>query len=181
MGMSNGTRQGAILSPIFWATYADPLLKRLRGLGLGAHIGGQFMGAVIYADDVLLIAPTRAAMQRMLEEVECFAAESNIEFSTDPQPQKSKTKCIFVTGKTSNLSKPLPLVLCGRELPFVDHADHLGHTITEQGDMEKDASQKRAQFISASAQTREMFSFAAPSEIIKALKIYNSAFYGSNL
>ena len=72
--MSNGTRQGAILSPIFWAVYADPMLKRLRALGLGAHVAGLFMGAVCYADDVLLIAPTRNAKQRMLLELEVFAA-----------------------------------------------------------------------------------------------------------
>ena len=62
MCISNGTRQGAILSPIFWAVYADPLLQRLRDLGLGAHVAGLFVGAVCYADDVLLIAPTRTAM-----------------------------------------------------------------------------------------------------------------------
>ena len=28
--ISNGTRQGAILSPIFWAVYADPMLQRLH-------------------------------------------------------------------------------------------------------------------------------------------------------
>ena len=56
--LSNGTRQGAILSPIFWSVYMDPLLKRLRNLGLGVYIGGIFLGAVCYADDVLLIAPT---------------------------------------------------------------------------------------------------------------------------
>ena len=65
-GISNGTRQGAILSPLFWAIYADPLLKRLRAPGLGAHVAGLFMGAVCYADDVLLIAPTRNAMQRIV-------------------------------------------------------------------------------------------------------------------
>ena len=46
MTMSNGTRQGAVLSPIFWAVYADPMLQRLRALGLGAHVAGLFMGAV---------------------------------------------------------------------------------------------------------------------------------------
>ena len=43
MTISNGTRQGAILSPLFWAVYSDPLLQRLRDLGLGAHVGGLFM------------------------------------------------------------------------------------------------------------------------------------------
>ena len=86
--LSNGTRQGAILSPIFWSVYADPWLKRLRNLGLGVYIGGLFFGAVCYADDVLLIAPTRSAMQRMLFELEKFAEESNIIFSTDDVPSK---------------------------------------------------------------------------------------------
>ena len=70
MSISNGTRQGAILSPIFWAVCADPMLKRLRQLGLGAHIAGLFMGAVCFADDVLLVAPTRNAMQKMLDKVD---------------------------------------------------------------------------------------------------------------
>ena len=91
-GITNGTRQGAILSPLFWSVYVDPLLKRLRTLGLGAHVAGLFMGAVCYADDVLLIAPTRSALQRMLYELEDFAKESNVIFSTDPVPTKSKTK-----------------------------------------------------------------------------------------
>ena len=87
MTISNGkARQGAILSSILWAVYADPLLQRLRDLGLGAHVAGLFMGAVCYADDVLLIAPTRTAMQRMLSEMEAFAEESNVTFSTHPVP-----------------------------------------------------------------------------------------------
>ena len=83
------------------------------------------MGAVCYADDVLLIASTRTDMQRMLSELDSFAVESNITFSTDPVPSKSKTKCIYVVGK-NKLDKPAPLILCGRELPFVTQADHLG-------------------------------------------------------
>ena len=179
--ISNGTRQGAILSPIFWSVYADPLLKRLRALGLGAHVAGLFMGAVCYADDVLLIAPTRSAMQRMLLEIETFAAESNVVFSTDPLPSKSKTKCIYVVGKKKNLTKPAPLILCGRELPFVKQADHLGNMLTEQGDMDHDAEIKRAKFIHSTVEIRETFKSAAPSEVLKALNVYCSSFYGSCL
>ena len=82
------------------------------------------MGAVCYADAVLLIAPTRSAMQRILLEIESFAEESNVTFSTDPLPTKSKTKCIYVVGSKRNLPKPAPLILCGREVPFVKQADH---------------------------------------------------------
>ena len=65
----NGTRQGAILYPLFWAVYADPMLKHLRRSGLGDHVAGIFIGAVCYADDMLMIAPSRNAMRRMFLEL----------------------------------------------------------------------------------------------------------------
>ena len=84
------------------------------------------------------------AIQRMLVEMEAFAEKSNIMFSTHDLPSKSKSKCIFVVGKKNNLLKPAPLMLCGRDLPFVGQADHLGHVLTKKGDMEQDAAVKRA-------------------------------------
>jgi hypothetical protein len=101
--------------------------------------------------------------------------------STDPVPAKSKSKCLFVVGNKRNLEKPAPLTLCGRELPWVNQADHLGNILTVQGDMEQDAAVKRAQFISSSVQIREVFKFAAPAEVVKSMKIYSHSFYGSCL
>ena len=60
-------------------------------------------------------------------------------------------------------------------------ADHLGNVLTEMGNMEQDASVKRASFIRSSSEIREMFKHAAPQEVIKALKIYCTSFYGSSL
>ena len=64
--INNGTRQGSIASPVFWAVYCDLLIKELRQLGVGAYIAGVFMGASAYADDMVLVAPTRHAMKLML-------------------------------------------------------------------------------------------------------------------
>ena len=72
-------------------------------------------------------------------------------------------------------------MLCGRELPFVAQADHLGNVLSERGDMEQDAVVKRAKFIQSAVETREMFRWAAPAEVLKATKIHCTAFYGSNL
>ena len=87
------------------------------------------MGVVVYADDILLMAPTRGAMQAMLDKWEQYAIKNNIKFSTDPDPSKSKSKCIFVCGNKKNLPTPAPLTLCGRELPWVKNAAHLGHKL----------------------------------------------------
>ena len=134
-----------------------------------------------YADDVVLIAPCQQAMQMMLNTVEEFAAKNNISFSTDPDPKKSKSKCIFVVGKRRGLTKPSPLMLCGHQLPWVSSASHLGHELHESGLMEHDVIVKRAQFIDKSVEVRNMFELAAPAEVLVALKTYCSDFYGSML
>ena len=177
----NGTRQGSIASPVFWAVYCDLLIKELRQLGVGAHIAGVFMGASAYADDLVLVDPTRHAMQLMLSVCEDYADRYNILFSTHPNPQQSKTKCIFMIGKSRNLSKPAPLTLCGRDLPWVESANHLGHMLHQSGTMDHDASIARAKFIDQSVETRQAFSFASPVEIIRALNVYCSSHYGSML
>ena len=77
----NGTRQGSIVSPDAWSSYTDPLLKRLRTVGIGCRLADLFMGAFLYTDDQLLIATNRRTMELMLLEVEQFVCESNIHFS----------------------------------------------------------------------------------------------------
>ena len=59
--IKNGTRQGSVASPIFWAVYIDPLIQELRQKGIGCHVGGLFYGVIAYADDIILLAPSRSA------------------------------------------------------------------------------------------------------------------------
>ena len=136
-GMTTGTRQGSILSPVLFLVYMDPLLLELRDLGIGCHVAGIYMGALGFCDDLLLLAPTRDAMQVMLDTCERFALRNNLLFSTDPNPQKSKTKSIFVCGSNKKLQKPSPLTLYGKELLWVASGVHLGNVLHENGLMSK--------------------------------------------
>ena len=102
-------------------------------------------------------------------------------FSTDPNPNKSKSKCIFVCGSRKGLAKPASLTLYGRELPWVATSTHLGHELHETGSTEHDAQVKRAIFIGNSVEIRESFSFASPVEVLSAIKTYCCSFYGSML
>ena len=79
------------------------------------------------------------------------------------------------------MSKPTPLVLDGKQLPWVSQATHLGHEICETGDMETDATAKRARFIQDSVNIRESFSFASPVEVLRVTKTYCSTMYGCML
>ena len=103
----NRTRQVLILSAGLLALYVDGLLVELRKLGVGCKVAGFYMGAVGFCDDNMLLAPTSDDMQLILDTCQLFAAKYNLKFSTDPNPEKSKAKCIFVCGKSRpNRSQP---------------------------------------------------------------------------
>ena len=139
------------------------------------------MGVIAYADDLVLLAPNRSAAQNMLTTCEKFAEENNIKFSTHENPEKSKSKALYIVGHKNDPIKPAPLKLCGRMLPYVDQCDHLGHILNVKGTMDQDCLNKRADFIQNAVKIRETFNFAHPLEIINATEKYCSHFYGSNL
>ena len=93
--ITNGTRQGSVLSPALFSVYLDDLIQELRGLGLGCHVGGWWMGACAYADDLVLLAPVKSVLQAMLKICQQYGERQNLELSTDPNPTKSKTKCMY--------------------------------------------------------------------------------------
>jgi hypothetical protein len=180
--ITNGTRQGSVLSPALFCVYLDDLIKELRKLGLGCHMAGLWIGAVGFADDLLLLAPSRGAMAKMLETCELYATEHNLQFSTDPSPEKSKSKCIYMTGtRLRNRQKPAALCLYGVELPWVVSATHLGHDLHQDANLDFDCKCKRGRFIQNSTNVRETFRFAEPAQMLRAVKVYCCDFYGSML
>ena len=46
-------------------------------------------------------------------------------------PAKSKTKCIFFCGRTGDVRYPEPVKLNGKDLPWVEHEEHLGRTLQD--------------------------------------------------
>ena len=64
---------------------------------------------------------------------------------------------------------------------WVQHATHLGHELNENGLMDHDCKCKRARFIENSTRIRETFSFAKATQLLTAIQIYCSDYYGSML
>ena len=87
----------------------DDLLQILRRSGSGCYVLDMFAGAFFYADDLIILAPTRQALQEMLTLSEQYATQHNMMFSVHEDPKKSKSKCVhFNCGREE---EPEELVL----------------------------------------------------------------------
>lgn len=176
--LSNGVKQGAVLSAILYCFYTNKLFETLKKKRSGCWIQGQYYGIIGYADDIVLIAPSLTALQEMINTSFNFASAHNLEFSTDVNPAKSKTKCIAFNN-TSNLYN---MVLNGKSLPWVHSIKHLGNMFEEKiNGMKKDISMKKAQFINRINQLNQEFCHHHPFTKFKLCLIYNCDFTGSPL
>ena len=53
--VTNGVKQGGILSPILFNVYMDHLSVKLYACTIGGNIGGVLVNHLCYADDICLI------------------------------------------------------------------------------------------------------------------------------
>jgi len=56
--MSNGTRQGGILSPYLFSRYIRELLVATDSTAVGCFIGNHCFIVLVYADDIVLLVPS---------------------------------------------------------------------------------------------------------------------------
>jgi hypothetical protein len=121
--VSNGVKQGGVLSPALFAVYIDGLLAELENSGVGCCVGNQYTGALAYADDITLLCPTLNGMQKMLDICETYANDYNILFNG------KKSQLLLFNGRGCNVNKGI-LKIFGDELKYCNNAVHLGHFIS---------------------------------------------------
>ena len=106
---------------------------------------------------------------------------------TDPNPVKSKTKCMLLSA-TRKSDQVRNVELNGDLLSWVETAKHLGNHLSSKinsacrsPDTRTDLFCKEAIFFDSVHQVQQQFGYHDPQLVIRLLSIYSTAMYGSPL
>ena len=116
----NGVRQGNVLFPFLFNVYLDDLLGDRRDSGAGAKIGNMFLGCLAYADDSLLISPTAAGLQKVMDICLQYANVHHLKVNG-----KKSSVIGFIKRVTSSRNIP-EFPLNGISLSCHENINHLG-------------------------------------------------------
>jgi hypothetical protein len=83
-----GVRQGGVLSPLLFAIYIDDMVAKVTNANIGCFINLACVSIILYADDIVLIAPTISGLQRL------FTVCENELVLLDLQLNVNKSMCI---------------------------------------------------------------------------------------
>ena len=64
--MHIGTHQGSILSPYRFSVYNRNVSKTVVNTGIGCYIGNMPSNILLYADDIVILAPSWDAQQKLI-------------------------------------------------------------------------------------------------------------------
>ena len=174
----NGVRQGAISSPIIFCLYIDGLLNRLENANIGCCIGNVFFGALCYADDLTLLAPTPYAMRKMIQICNDYASEHDVVFNAN------KSKCILFVPQGKRMPEPdlrPKFFVNNTVIEYVESWPHLGNILSQNQNDSACIVLRRDQLIGQLNEVLCTFGKLGYAVKIDLIYRYCSSFYGSVL
>ena len=121
--VSNGVKQGGIISPVLFNVYMDDLSCKLNRSNIGGRIGGEIVNHLSYADDLCLICLSSAGMQKLLNVCSKYATKHSLSYNAS----KSYSLCF----KATTIKFKRPTLHFGQiNIPNVTDCRYLGITIS---------------------------------------------------
>ena len=122
--INNGVRQGGVLSGLLFNVYINSLIEKISSLKQGCKIGIHSSNIIAYADDIVLLAPSKKALQMLLEEAVKESHDMDLEFNSN------KSKYMVFRYQASKKSCNCSLEIGNSVLEQVNSFKYLGFILT---------------------------------------------------
>jgi len=180
--VDTGVKQGCLLSPSLFAIYINDLRERINRLGCGIQIDDIQLSILLYADDIVVIAPDESKLQLMLNEVAAWCQDWKLQIN----PTKTK----IVHFRNASVHQSPHLFYCGtHNLDYTNSYKYLGLWVDEHLTMDKavkelSKSASKAlgalfgRFISAGGMTWKVYNKLYTS-MVEPILFYESGIWGT--
>ena len=173
--VSNGVRQGGLLSPAFFNLYMDDLSVQLSQCRTGCMIGNTLVNHFMYADDLAIISPSSAGFQQLLNICTVYGVQNDVKYNA-----KKSVVMICRTKKEQALSFPT-FYLSGQALSVCEKTKYLGHIITDQMTDDEDMYRQRRNLYAQANMLVRKFHYCTDEVKITLFRAYCTPMYTAPL
>ena len=170
----NGVRQGGVLSGLLFNLYIDCVLEKLSSMRVGCRLGIINSNVIAYADDIVLLAPSVASLQLLMNTANQLALKLKLNFNKD------KTKCmIFTKSRSKTILRKF--IIDNKEIEFVTTITYLGFRLQSNLNNSEDIYRVLQKFYKDFNCILRKFSFADKEVLLYLFRQYCLQFYGPEL
>ena len=167
--IGNGVKQGGILSPLLFNIYMDDLSLQLHRQPIGCSVGGTVVNHMLYADDIVLFAPSAKGLQKLLDLSHTYGCNHDTEFN----PLKSSV--MYIDSRKAGYAQSM--TIGGKTLNTVTSFSYLGHIICNDLSDDADLKAKCRQMYAKSNTLRQKFHMCSTAVKVKLFTAYFSNVY----
>ena len=101
--IGNGVKQGGILSPLLFNIYMDDLSLQLHRQSIGCSVGGTVVNHMLYADDIVLFAPSAKGLQKLMDISHTYGCNYDIEYNP------SKSSIMYIDSRKAGNARSMTI------------------------------------------------------------------------
>lgn len=169
-----GVRQGGILSPLLFNIYINHVIETISNIKVGCKLGTTSSNIIAYADDMVLMSPTRKGLQVLIDKMASELDILGLKVNSD------KTVCMSFNKSNKDFSH-LKLYFKGTLLRNVKEFNYLGIILMTNLCNKNDIIKCRNNFYKNFNSIIRKFPKADTFVKLQLFKSYCTSFYGSSL
>ena len=173
--VSNGVRQGGILSPYLFSIYLDDLSQKLNTVRAGCYIGNVCLNHIMFADDICVFSPSLLGVQDLLNVCHMYAMSHHIDFN------HRKSFGMTLALKSFTLSLSPKLLLGNSTINFTQQVNYLGLIINDNLNDDDDILRQTRSLYCIANKLKYNFNHCNIKVKKYLFQHYCPTFYGSHL
>ena len=147
----------------------DNLSIQLHRQPIGCSVGGTVVNHMLYADDIILIAPSAKVLQKLLDISHTYGCNHDIAFNP------SKSGVMYIDSRKAGNARSM--TIGGKTLNAVTSFSYLGHIICNDLSDDADLKALARQMHAKSNTLRQKFHMCSTAVKVKLFTAYFSNIY----